>query len=264
MRCSPRSRSSSRPARLPRRECSRSLTASSSSRMETSSWPTAARGASFASTRRRGNRRSTPAGWAASTTSRTARDRSCMPPRPRASFDFRRRAVGTLLLAGSAHRPASLLHLTVRCTWSKATATEFCASDRAAPGGSSPRAASISRSASRSSPAVSTSRTATTGASSVSLPARKLQPVVTGLDLPAALTAGSGGSLLIVDHVRHDQPGKILRRLPDGSMQTLSSGAITAVTSVAAAGDGTLYATSYMPPFVGRVAADGRLVPLSG
>ena len=32
MRCSPRSRSSPRPARLPRRECSRSLTASSSSR----------------------------------------------------------------------------------------------------------------------------------------------------------------------------------------------------------------------------------------
>lgn len=93
---------------------------------------------------------------------------------------------------------------------------------------------------------------------------RKLEPVVTGLALPAALTAGSGGSLLIVDHVRHDQPGKILRRLPDGSLQTLSSGAITAVTSVAAAGDGTLYATSYMPPFVGRVAADGRLVPLSG
>jgi DNA-binding beta-propeller fold protein YncE len=96
------------------------------------------------------------------------------------------------------------------------------------------------------------------------LAARKLQPVLTGLSLPASLTPGSGGSLLIVDHVRHDQPGKILRRLPDGSVETLSSGAITAVTSVAAAGDGTLYATSYLPPFVGRLAADGRLVPLSG
>jgi hypothetical protein len=87
---------------------------------------------------------------------------------------------------------------------------------------------------------------------------------VTGLALPASLTCGSGGSLFIVDHVRHDRPGKTLPPLPDGSVETLSAGAITAVTTVAAVGDGTLYATSYMPPFVGRLAADRRLVPLSG
>ncbi len=63
---------------------------------------------------------------------------------------------------------------------------------------------------------------------------RTLESVVTGLALPAGLSPGSGGSLLIVDHVRHDQPGKILRRNADGSIDTLSSGAITAVTSAAA------------------------------
>jgi hypothetical protein len=80
--------------------------------------------------------------------------------------------------------------------------------------------------------------------------------------LPAALTAGPGGSLLIVDHVRHDQPGKILRRNANGSIDTLSSGAITAVTSAAVAPNGTVYATSFQAPFVGRLGADGRLRPL--
>jgi len=91
---------------------------------------------------------------------------------------------------------------------------------------------------------------------------RKLQPVVRGLALPAALSPGPDGSLLIVDHVRHDQPGKILQRNRDGSVDTLSSGAITALTSAAVASDGTLYATAFQSPFVGRVDADGRLRPL--
>jgi DNA-binding beta-propeller fold protein YncE len=91
---------------------------------------------------------------------------------------------------------------------------------------------------------------------------RKLRPVVRGLALPVSLSAGPDGSLLIVDHVRHDQPGKILRRNRDGSVDTLSSGSITALTSVAVAPDGTLYATAFQSPFVGRVDAEGRLRPL--
>ena len=91
---------------------------------------------------------------------------------------------------------------------------------------------------------------------------RKLESVVTGLALPAGLSAGSGGSLLIIDHIRHYQPGKILRRNADGSIDTLSSGAITAVTSAAVAPDGAVYASSFQAPFVGRVGADGRLRPL--
>jgi sugar lactone lactonase YvrE len=90
-------------------------------------------------------------------------------------------------------------------------------------------------------------------------PKQRLEPVVQGLALPAALSTGLDGSLLIVDHVRHDQPGKILRRNRDGSIDTLSSGAITAVTSASVAPNGTVYATSFEAPFLGRVGADGRL-----
>ncbi len=93
---------------------------------------------------------------------------------------------------------------------------------------------------------------------------QKLRAVVRGLALPFSLSPGLDGSLLIVDHVRHDQPGKILRRNGDGSMETLSSGAITAVTSAAVGPGGTVYATSFQSPFVGRVDAEGRLRPLGG
>jgi len=92
-------------------------------------------------------------------------------------------------------------------------------------------------------------------------PGGKLKTVVKGLRLPVAVTAERGGSLLIVDHVAHDQPGKILRRLPDGTLRVLSSGAISAVTSAAAAADGTIYATSFLPPYLGRLDADGKLRP---
>ena len=83
-----------------------------------------------------------------------------------------------------------------------------------------------------------------------------------GLALPAALSSGPSDTLIVIDHVRHDQPGKILRRNRDGSVDTLSSGAITAVTSAAVAPNGTVYATSFQAPFVGRLDAAGRLVPL--
>ena len=91
----------------------------------------------------------------------------------------------------------------------------------------------------------------------------KLQTVVKGLQLPVSLTAEPDGSLLIVDHVAHDQPGKILRRLPNGTLRVLSAGAITAVTSAASAADGSVYATSFLPPFLGRIAASGTLQPLT-
>jgi hypothetical protein len=91
---------------------------------------------------------------------------------------------------------------------------------------------------------------------------RRIQPLVTGLALPAALSPGLDGSLLIVDHVRHDRPGKVLRLNADGTTDTLSSGVITAVTSAAVAPDGIVYATSFEAPLVGRLGADGRLRPL--
>ena len=91
---------------------------------------------------------------------------------------------------------------------------------------------------------------------------RRLRPVMRGLALPAALSSGPSDTLIVIDHVRHDQPGKILRRNRDGSVDTLSSGAITAVTSAAVAPNGTVYATSFQAPFVGRLDAAGRLVPL--
>ena len=95
-------------------------------------------------------------------------------------------------------------------------------------------------------------------------PRRSLQPVVQGLELPVSVTAEPDGSLVIVDHVRHDQPGTIVRRLPDGTLRTISAGKIMAVSSADLAQDGTGYATSFLAPFLGRVDAAGRLVPLSG
>jgi sugar lactone lactonase YvrE len=95
-------------------------------------------------------------------------------------------------------------------------------------------------------------------------PGQRLEPVVKGLELPVSITAEPDRSLVIVDHVRHDQPGKILRRLPDGTLRTLSAGEITGVSSADIAPDGSAYATTFLPPFLGRLDAAGRLVPLSG
>ena len=91
----------------------------------------------------------------------------------------------------------------------------------------------------------------------------KLQTVLKGLQLPVSLTGEPDGSLLIVDHVAHDQPGTILRRRPDGALRVLSSGAITALTSAAADPQGTTYATSFLPPYLGRLDATGTLQPLT-
>ena len=90
----------------------------------------------------------------------------------------------------------------------------------------------------------------------------KVQPVLTGLGLPVALAAGAGGSTYVVDHVEHGQTGKILRLHPGGTTDTISSGKIRDLSSVAAGRAGALYATSFRAPFVGRLDGAGRLRPL--
>lgn len=87
--------------------------------------------------------------------------------------------------------------------------------------------------------------------------------VVNGLALAAFVTALGDGSLLVVDHVRHDAPGRVLQVAPDGTVTTLSEGEITAPMSAAAARDGRIYVTSFDRPPLGRLdLATGRLVPL--
>jgi DNA-binding beta-propeller fold protein YncE len=85
------------------------------------------------------------------------------------------------------------------------------------------------------------------------------ETVVDGLALPAFVTALSDGSLLVVDHVRHDARGRVLRVGRDGSIVTLSSGRIPAPLSAAATRDGTIYVTSFS-----RRLPLGRLDPATG
>lgn len=88
-----------------------------------------------------------------------------------------------------------------------------------------------------------------------------LEPVLEGLVLPVGVTAGPGGAVIVADHVNHDAHtgGRIYRLLPDGTKETLSSGKITGLSGASVARDGTLYATSFFAPFVGRVDAAGAL-----
>ena len=89
-----------------------------------------------------------------------------------------------------------------------------------------------------------------------------LELVRDGFALPAGLTA-SDNSVYVVDHVRHDAFGKIVRLRADGSAATISAGKIKAVTGVAVGRGGVIYATSFEPPYVGRLARNGALVPFS-
>jgi DNA-binding beta-propeller fold protein YncE len=89
------------------------------------------------------------------------------------------------------------------------------------------------------------------------------ETVLAGLALAAFVTAVSDGSLLVVDHVRHDARGRILRVAPDGDVSTLSDGRILAVSSAAQARNGRIYASAFSAPYVGRLdRATGRLVAL--
>jgi hypothetical protein len=65
------------------------------------------------------------------------------------------------------------------------------------------------------------------------------------MTLPVDVSPGRDGSVLVVDHVAHDAPGRIVRRGADGRVTVLSEGRATALTSVAEAPDGTRYATSF-------------------
>ena len=86
-----------------------------------------------------------------------------------------------------------------------------------------------------------------------------LEPVFEGLGLPVGLALAPDGSVLVADHVSHVTTGKLLRLHADGTTDTLSNGKIRGLSGVAMARNGTLYATSFYAPFVGRVTASGVL-----
>jgi len=89
-----------------------------------------------------------------------------------------------------------------------------------------------------------------------------LEPVLEGLGLPVGLTAAPDGTVLVADHVSHTSKGRILRLHADGTTDVVSAGKIRALSGVAATRGGVLYACSFVAPFVGRVDAKGRLVPI--
>jgi sugar lactone lactonase YvrE len=68
-----------------------------------------------------------------------------------------------------------------------------------------------------------------------------------GMTLPVDVSPGRDGSVLVVDHVAHDgpTPGRIFRHGRNGRVTVLSEGHAFALTSVAEAPDGRLYATSF-------------------
>ena len=86
-----------------------------------------------------------------------------------------------------------------------------------------------------------------------------------GMTLPVDVSPGRDGSVLVVDHVAHDAPGRILRRGADGRVTVVSEGRAVALTSVAEAPDGTLYATSFDARYPVGVLdpATGELRPIT-
>jgi hypothetical protein len=88
--------------------------------------------------------------------------------------------------------------------------------------------------------------------------------VFDGLALAAFISLAPDGTLLVVDHVRHDRsspPGKLLRVSPDGAVTTLSEGKIRAPFSAAQTAAGVVYMTTFGTPAVGRLdPASGRLL----
>ena len=86
-----------------------------------------------------------------------------------------------------------------------------------------------------------------------------------GMTLPVDVSPGRDGSVLVVDHVAHDAPGRILRRGADGRVTVVSEGRAVALTSVAEAPDGTLYATSFDARYPVGVLdpATGELRPIA-
>ena len=87
--------------------------------------------------------------------------------------------------------------------------------------------------------------------------------VFEGLELAAFISVAPDGSVLVVDHVRHEEsspPGKLLRVSPAGEVTTLSEGKIRAPFSAMQTAAGVVYVTTFGTPAVGRLdAATGRL-----
>lgn len=92
--------------------------------------------------------------------------------------------------------------------------------------------------------------------------------VFEGVALAAFITVAPDGTLLVVDHVRHEQsspPGKLLRVCLDGTVRTLSEGKIRAPFSAVQTAAGVVYVTSFGTPAVGRLdPASGRLLAIVG
>jgi hypothetical protein len=87
-----------------------------------------------------------------------------------------------------------------------------------------------------------------------------------GMRLPVDVSRGRDTSVLIVDHVAHDAPGRILRRGPGDTVTVVSEGRVVAVTSVAEGPDGSVYATSFdsQHPLGVIDPATGDLRPIAG
>ena len=85
------------------------------------------------------------------------------------------------------------------------------------------------------------------------------------MTLPVDVSPGRDGSVLVVDHVAHDAPGGSSDGARTGRVTVVSEGRVVALTSVAEAPDGTLYATSFDSRYpVGVIdAATGELRPLA-
>ncbi|MGZ8694343.1 MAG: Vgb family protein [Gaiellaceae bacterium] len=86
-----------------------------------------------------------------------------------------------------------------------------------------------------------------------------METALAGLELPVALTLAPDGTVLVADHVSHLTAGKLLRLRPDGTTAELSNGKIRGLSGAAIAKNGTVYATSFYAPFIGRVTASGAL-----
>jgi streptogramin lyase len=80
-----------------------------------------------------------------------------------------------------------------------------------------------------------------------------------GLGLPVGVTASRDGSVYVADHISHVSRGTILRLYSDGTAETLSTQKIRGLSGVVVAPSGAVYATSFYPPFIGRLTASGAL-----
>jgi hypothetical protein len=86
-----------------------------------------------------------------------------------------------------------------------------------------------------------------------------VETALDGLGLPIGLAAAPDGTFLVADHVDHMSRGNILRLKADGSTELVSRGKIRGLSGVAVGRNGAIYATSFYPPFVGKLTSTGAL-----